>query len=168
MVLGPPQSTFPCCVNLSLESERVDPGDSVLLNVSFDSTHRPGSFFANIVVPVVSGSDKEAFFFRLTGDVTETIVLDPEVLFLEPGKSGKFLVKSERYKTGLKIEKVESQVSSVTIVPGPVEGTTQSFEVKVSGSGEGLPTTLRLVTNDKEIPDMLIAVTLSAPAPHSH
>jgi hypothetical protein len=160
--LGPAQTTSPCCVSAELSAENVEPGGNADVVVRFDTTHWPGPFFANVVVPNLSGTEPKAFLFRITGDVSETIVVDPGVVVVDKQGRGSFLVRSARFKSGLKIVKIESDPASVAVTPGPVKGEQQTFSID-AGAGKEISATIRLVTNDKEVPDMLVGCQSTPP-----
>jgi hypothetical protein len=154
--LGVAQTTTPCCLSAELTSENLAPGETASVTIRLDTTHRPGSFFANIAIPILSEPVPKAYLYRILGDVSETIVVEPGVVVVDKQGRGSFDVRSARFKTGLKIVNVQSDNDSVKVVPGPVKGERQTFSI-TSGAGKDFFATIRVVTNDSEIPDMLVA-----------
>ncbi len=153
MTLGEVRSSISCCIKTTIPKTYLEPGESMELTVTLDSTHQGGPLVTSVVVPV--DTQEHPLVYELVADVERVIWVEPYLVSIG-AQGSQFKVISSRFTSGLKVTKVEPDDPSILVTPGQKSGKEQTFSLTVDKPSKKTSGFIRLLTNDKEIPDIFV------------
>lgn len=162
LTLGPVETTAPCCLVADLSKTTLQPGESVKIDVRFESVHRPGELLAEIYVPISGG---ETLVYQVGGQVTETVTWHPAHVTVKEGEKQTLEVRSSLFSQGFKIEDIEVIGNLVRVKSLKVEGDKQLFEVDATSTNLDSSASAGVVkfrTNHDKITDVIVGFDVVA------